>query len=57
MVRIELTQDEARMLREILRNDLSDLRMEIAATERMEFRQSLKEIEVFLKDLLQRLEA
>lgn len=56
MVTIELTQEEARMLREVLTSYLSDLRMEIADTDSKAFREALKEGEVFLKDLLHRLE-
>jgi hypothetical protein len=57
VVRIELTADEAEMLREILQSYLGDLRMEIVATDQMEFREHLKLREVFLKDLLVRLAA
>lgn len=55
MIRIELTPDKAEMLREILEGYLSDLRMEIADTDLMSFRENLKERELFLKDLLDRL--
>ena len=53
---IQLNVKEQRMLREILGAYLSDLRMEIADTDRKDFRDELKEREVFLKDLLARLE-
>jgi thioredoxin-related protein len=55
-VDIQLNVKEQRMLREILGAYLSDLRMEIADTDRKDFRDELKEREVFLKDLLARLE-
>jgi len=42
MIRIELTDSEATTLQEVLDSYLSDLRMEIADTDRMEFRESLK---------------
>lgn len=53
---IQLDERELRMLREILGAYLSDLRMEIADTDRKDFREHLKEREVFLKDFLARLE-
>ncbi len=56
MVQIELTDREVQMLQEILESYLSDLRMEIANTDRMDFREQLKTKEVFIKDLQQRLE-
>jgi hypothetical protein len=57
VVRIELRAEEVEMLREILQSYLGELRMEIAGTDRMEFREHLKLREVFLKDLLVRLNA
>lgn len=42
MVNIELTEEEAAILKEALQSYLSDLRMEIADTDRMEFRDGLK---------------
>lgn len=56
MVQIVLTDREVQMLQEILESYLSDLRMEIANTDRMDFREQLKTKEVFIKDLQQRLE-
>jgi hypothetical protein len=55
MVQLVLTAEEAALLGEILTSYLSDLRMEIADTEAMDFRESLKQREVFLKRLLQTL--
>jgi hypothetical protein len=52
MVQLTLTAEEATLLCEILASYLSDLRMEIADTEAMDFRESLKQREVFLKRLL-----
>jgi hypothetical protein len=54
-VTIELSDDEAEMLREILEIDRSDLRMEIANTDSQEFRERLKLRERFLDRLLARL--
>lgn len=56
MVRIELATNEASMLREILESFLSDLRMEVANTDQMDFREQLKTREVFIKSLLTRLQ-
>jgi len=55
MARVDLTPEEARMLRDVLESYLSDLRMEIAGTESMSFRENLKKTEAFLKGLLPRL--
>lgn len=56
MIQIELTPEKAEMLREIISTYLSDLRMEIADTENMNFRENLKRKEEFLNELLRRLE-
>lgn len=42
MVHLELTPDEAETLSEALESYLSDLRMEIADTDRQDFREMLK---------------
>ena len=55
MARIDLKPEEARMLREVLESYLSDLRMEIAGTESVSFRENLKKTEAFLKGLIPRL--
>ena len=56
MVRVELKTEEVGMLREILQSYLGDLRMEVAQTDQMDFRDNLKLREVFIKDLLNRLD-
>lgn len=56
MIQIELTSEKAEMLREIISIYLSDLRMEIAGTENMDFREDLKKKEEFLNELLEHLE-
>jgi hypothetical protein len=56
MIRIELTSEKAEMLQEIISAYLSDLRMEIAGTENMDFRENLKKKEEFLNEILRRLE-
>lgn len=43
MVQIDLSPKEQEILRDMLENYLSDLRMEIAATENKDFRDALKE--------------
>lgn len=55
MIRMELTSEEETTLREICEEYLSDLRMEIAGTDRAEFREGLKAREALLKRLLERL--
>jgi hypothetical protein len=56
MLRLELSREEAAMLRQVLESYVSDLRMEISDTDRMEFREELKIRESFLKGLIARLE-
>ncbi|HEX3035919.1 MAG TPA: hypothetical protein VHT73_12470 [Thermodesulfobacteriota bacterium] len=53
---IDITSEEAQMLREVLGSYLSDLRMEISNTENMSFREELKKREEFLKKLIKHLE-
>jgi len=55
MVTIELAPEDAHLLREVLESYLSDLRMEIAGTDSVSFRDNLKKTEAFLKGLLARL--
>jgi hypothetical protein len=52
---IELTDQEAELLRDVLEEYVSDLRMEVASTESMDFREALKEKERILKELVERL--
>jgi hypothetical protein len=56
MIRLGLTPNEASALKEILASYLSDLRMEIADTDSMAFREGLKQRELFLKRLIDELE-
>ena len=56
MVDIELTQNEADILREILKTHLSELTFEIAFTHNREFSELLKKKKDFLTDFLKRLE-
>lgn len=57
MIRLELEQDQAEMLREMLEGYLGDLRMEVAQTDLMDVREDLKKKEALLKDLISRLGA
>jgi hypothetical protein len=52
MVQIFLPIDEAELLKEILKDYLSDLRMEIADTDSMNFREELKKKEEFVKRII-----
>jgi hypothetical protein len=51
-MQFDLTPEEVEMLNEILTSYLSDLRMEIADTDSMDFREELKKREVLLKRLI-----
>jgi hypothetical protein len=55
MTQFDLSPEEAAALRAALDSYLSDLRMEIADTDRMEFREELKRQEAVLRRLLGRL--
>lgn len=57
MIRIELTDADASRLRELCEAELSDLRMEIANTDSMDFRDRLKEDAALLKALIAQLGA
>ena len=57
MAQVNLSAEESDMLRQVLGTYLSDLRMEIADTEQMDFRENLKRQETFLKRLLEQLAA
>ena len=52
MFHLELTAEEANMLRAVLQAYLDDLRMEISNTENYDLRNELKTMDLFLKDLL-----
>ncbi len=56
MIQITVTNEERERLLRILSRDLSELRMEIAGTDNMRFRQELKTEEEFLKKLIKVLE-
>ncbi|MFN3531212.1 MAG: hypothetical protein ACK41Q_01655 [Candidatus Brocadia sp.] len=55
MISLDLTQEEKDILIGILENDLSDLRMEIADTDNMDFRETLKGQKGVLQKVLETL--
>ena len=55
MAQLTLTDQEAATLRRVLEQYVSDLRMEIADTDSMDFRDQLKREEAFLKKLIEQL--
>ncbi|MFO0794791.1 MAG: hypothetical protein U0586_12120 [Candidatus Brocadiaceae bacterium] len=55
MINLDLTKDEKDILIGILENDLSDLRMEIADTDNMDFRETLKKQKAVLQKTLETL--
>ncbi len=57
MPTLELSETEARLLKEMLEADLSDLRMEISSTDLMSFRNELHQKEDVIKRLIQRLKS
>jgi len=54
MIHLELTAEEANLLRAVVQAYLDDLRMEISDTENYDLRNELKTMDAFLKDLLRR---
>jgi len=49
---LELTDDETKILQDVLECELSDLRMEIRHTDRLDFRNMLRQRAQVLKKLL-----
>ncbi len=56
MINLDLTKEESDILATILESYLSDLRMEIADTDSMNFRESLKKRKDVLKKVLETLQ-
>jgi hypothetical protein len=56
MTRIELTEKEAAILIEILKSFLSDLKTERVGTDNREWHAEFVEREIFVADLIRRLE-
>jgi len=55
MMSFELTDAEARVLLDVLEHDLSDLRMEIAGTDSLDYRNMLRERKWVVRDVIARL--
>ncbi|HEV8675712.1 MAG TPA: hypothetical protein VGX21_16830 [Methylomirabilota bacterium] len=55
MLRLDLTADEARMLRDALTAYLVDFQRQVAATEKPDLQETLARREAFLTELLGRL--
>jgi hypothetical protein len=55
MINLDLTKEENDILATVLESYLSDLRMEIADTDSMDFRESLKKRKDVLKKVLETL--
>lgn len=55
MARLDLTDEEASLLKEVLAEYVSDLRLEVGGTDSMDFREALKEKERILGGLIERL--
>ncbi|MBO8154801.1 hypothetical protein [Thermovirga sp.] len=55
-MKLEMTDEELELLRELLSFTLSELRMEIADTDSASYREKLKERKALLAGLLEKLE-
>jgi len=55
MIKLELTREEHRLLREIIEANLSDLRVEIVSTDRLDFKNALKHRKEILNNILEKL--
>jgi hypothetical protein len=53
MLHLDLTPDEVAILEDLLTNDLSDQRMEIAHTDRLDYRERLKVRKAVLTKVLE----
>jgi len=56
MANLELDKEELATLKEVLENDISELRMEIAGTDTFKFREMLKHKEQILKKIFYAIE-
>jgi hypothetical protein len=57
MIQLDLTKEECQALLETLDSTLSDLRMEIANTDRMDFREMLKARKAVLERVIEAVQA
>lgn len=56
MIQLDLTSEELGMLKAVLQSYISDLRMEIADTDSLDFRNQLKAKEQVLTKVMERIE-
>lgn len=56
MINLDITNDEKSILIDVLESYLSDLRMEIADTDKMDFREELKDKKEVLNKVLAQLQ-
>jgi hypothetical protein len=56
MIQLMITEEEQKLLMDIVENDISELRMEIADTDRQGYRDMLKNREILMKNIQQKLE-
>ncbi|NOH03434.1 MAG: hypothetical protein HND47_16475 [Chloroflexi bacterium] len=57
MITLRLNNDEAVILRNIVRSFIEELRVEIMHTDKREYRDMLKQQEIIVKKILEELEA
>jgi len=55
MIQLEMTENEARIILNVIERYLYHLQVEIIHTDKREFRNALKERETFLKEIILRL--
>ncbi|HVO43624.1 MAG TPA: hypothetical protein VMT34_13415 [Aggregatilineales bacterium] len=56
MIQVELTLQEQQLLKSILEDQLSDLRVEIVETDRRDYKEMLKDRKKILTQLLQKIQ-
>lgn len=56
MVQIMISEEERELLADLLENELSDLRMEIADTDRRQYREMLRNRQALIRRIQQELE-
>ena len=56
MSTLKLTPDENQLLQELLESALSDLRVEIVSTDRIDYKDALKERKSLITDMLEKLQ-
>jgi len=56
MSTLELNQKEQQLLQEILESALSDLRVEIVSTDRLDYKEALKERKALMTGILEKLQ-